>query len=144
MYLEVLKALQMILLQAHYFKHCYFYSATFASRLSLEFLLVTIVSFVSEEAFGFNKVTKKLFVTDKIKSFILTILFGGGIVSLLFVIFEALKDNIWTFIFGAYVVIFVVMLGLFLFNGLFVRLFNKLTLLEEGSLKTKLMHLLQN
>jgi STE24 endopeptidase len=94
--------------------------------------------FKIEEAFGFNKVTKKLFVLDKIKSLILTIVFGGGIISLLFVIFDALKENIWNFVIGAYVVIFLVMLVLFLFNGLFVRLFNKLTLLEEGSLKTKI------
>ena len=121
------------LLQTLLFLFSYFF-ITFIIGIPFSYYRI----FRIEEAFGFNKVTKKLFVTDKIKSFILTILFGGGIVSLLFVIFEALKNNIWTFIFGAYVVIFVVMLGLFLFNGLFVRLFNKLTLLEEGSLKTKI------
>ena len=94
--------------------------------------------FKIEETFGFNKVTKKLFISDKIKSLILTIVFGGGIISLLFVIYDALKENIWNFVIGAYVIIFVVMLGLFLFNGLFVRLFNKLTLLEEGPLKTNI------
>ena len=93
--------------------------------------------FKIEESFGFNKMTKKLFVIDKIKSFILTIVFGGGIISLLFIIFEAFT-NIWIFILIAYVVIFTVMLLLFLFNGVFVRLFNKLTLLEEGSLKEKI------
>lgn len=93
--------------------------------------------FKIEESFGFNKMTKKLFVIDKIKSFILTVVFGGGIISLLFVIFKAFT-NIWIFILIAYVVIFAVMLLLFLFNGVFVRLFNKLTLLEEGSLKEKI------
>ena len=34
--------------------------------------------FKIEETFGFNKVTKKLFVSDKIKSLILTIVFGVG------------------------------------------------------------------
>lgn len=110
-----------------------YYIISFIMTLPLSYYRV----FKIEESFGFNKMTKKLFVIDKIKSFILTIVFGGGIISLLFIIFEAFT-NIWIFILIAYVVIFAVMLLLFLFNGVFVRLFNKLTLLEEGSLKEKI------
>ncbi len=110
-----------------------YYIISFILTLPLSYYRV----FKIEESFGFNKMTKKLFVIDKIKSFILTIVFGGGIISLLFIIFEAFT-NIWIFILIAYVVIFTVMLLLFLFNGVFVRLFNKLTLLEEGSLKEKI------
>jgi STE24 endopeptidase len=110
-----------------------YYIISFMLSLPLSYYRV----FKIEESFGFNKMTKKLFVIDKIKSFNLTIVFGGGIISLLFVIFEAFS-NIWIFILIAYIVIFTVMLLLFLFNGVFVRLFNKLTLLEEGSLKEKI------
>lgn len=110
-----------------------YYIISFILTLPLSYYRV----FKIEESFGFNKMTKKLFIVDKIKSFILTIVFGGGIISLLFIIFEAFT-NIWIFILIAYVVIFAVMLLLFLFNGVFVRLFNKLTLLEEGSLKEKI------
>ena len=110
-----------------------YYVISFIMALPLSYYRV----FKIEESFGFNKMTKKLFVIDKIKSFILTVVFGGGIISLLFVIFKAFT-NIWIFILIAYVVIFAVMLLLFLFNGVFVRLFNKLTLLEEGSLKEKI------
>ena len=110
-----------------------YYVISFMMSLPLSYYRV----FRIEESFGFNKMTKKLFIVDKIKSFILTMIFGGGIISLLFVIFEAFS-NIWIFILIAYVVIFVVMLALFLFNGVFVRIFNKLTLLEEGSLKEKI------
>ncbi len=110
-----------------------YYVISFMMSLPLSYYRV----FRIEESFGFNKMTKKLFIVDKIKSFILTVIFGGGIISLLFVIFEAFS-NIWIFILIAYVVIFVVMLALFLFNGVFVRIFNKLTLLEEGSLKEKI------
>jgi len=110
-----------------------YYIISFMLSLPLSYYRV----FKIEESFGFNKMTKKLFLIDKIKSFILTIVFGGGIISLLFVIFEAFS-NIWIFILIAYIVIFAVMLLLFLFNGVFVRLFNKLTLLEEGSLKEKI------
>lgn len=110
-----------------------YYIISFMLSLPLSYYRV----FKIEESFGFNKMTKKLFLIDKIKSYILTIVFGGGIISLLFVIFEAFT-NIWIFILIAYIVIFAVMLLLFLFNGVFVRLFNKLTLLEEGSLKEKI------
>lgn len=120
------------LLQTLFFLLMY-YIISFIMTLPLSYYRV----FKIEESFGFNKMTKKLFVIDKIKSFILTVVFGGGIISLLFVIFEAFS-NIWIFILIAYVVIFAVMLLLFLFNGVFVRLFNKLTLLEEGSLKEKI------
>ena len=120
------------LLQTLFFLLMY-YLISFIMALPLSYYRV----FKIEESFGFNKMTKKLFVIDKIKSFILTVVFGGGIISLLFVIFEAFS-NIWIFILIAYVVIFTVMLLLFLFNGVFVRLFNKLTLLEEGSLKEKI------
>ena len=120
------------LLQTLFFLLMY-YIISFIMTLPLSYYRV----FKIEESFGFNKMTKKLFVIDKIKSFILTIVFGGGIISLLFIIFEAFT-NIWIFILIAYVVIFAVMLLLFLFNGVFVRLFNKLTLLEEGSLKEKI------
>lgn len=121
------------LLQTLFFLFAYFL-LTFLIGIPLSYYRV----FKIEEAFGFNKMTKKLFVKDKIKNLVLTLVFGGGIISLLFVIFDALKENIWTFILGAYIVIVIVMLVLFLFNGVFVRLFNKLTLLEEGSLKTKI------
>ena len=120
------------LLQTLFFLLMY-YVISFIMALPLSYYRV----FKIEESFGFNKMTKKLFVIDKIKSFILTVVFGGGIISLLFVIFKAFT-NIWIFILIAYVVIFTVMLLLFLFNGVFVRLFNKLTLLEEGSLKEKI------
>lgn len=120
------------LLQTLFFLLMY-YIISFIMTLPLSYYRV----FKIEESFGFNKMTKKLFVIDKIKSFILTVVFGGGIISLLFVIFKAFT-NIWIFILIAYVVIFAVMLLLFLFNGVFVRLFNKLTLLEEGSLKEKI------
>lgn len=120
------------LLQTLFFLLMY-YVISFIMALPLSYYRV----FKIEESFGFNKMTKKLFVIDKIKSFILTVVFGGGIISLLFVIFKAFT-NIWIFILIAYVVIFAVMLLLFLFNGVFVRLFNKLTLLEEGSLKEKI------
>lgn len=95
-------------------------------------------TFVIETKYGFNKTTKGLFVKDIIKNLILTIIFGGGIVTLLNVIYEAFKGDITLFIGITYAVIVLVMLSLFILNGVFVRLFNKLTPIEEGSLKEKI------
>jgi len=122
-----------ILLQTLLFLFVYFVF-TFIVGIPLNYYQV----FKIEEAFGFNKMTKKLFIKDQIKNLALTLMFGGGIISLLFIIFDTLKENIWTFVIGAYLFICIVMLLLFLFNGVFVRLFYKLTLLEEGSLKIKI------
>jgi STE24 endopeptidase len=94
--------------------------------------------FVIEERFGFNKTTKKLFVVDAIKRFVLTVVFGGGLVALIHSLYQGLSTQIWTFIIGAYVAIVLIMLAIFLLNGVFVRWFNKLTPLEEGSLKEKI------
>ncbi|MCF7933009.1 MAG: M48 family metallopeptidase [Acholeplasmataceae bacterium] len=94
--------------------------------------------FVIEERFGFNKTTKKLFITDQVKQIVLTIVFGGGLVALIYSLYRGLSSQIWTFILGAYGAIVVIMLAIFLLNGVIVRWFNKLTPLEEGSLKEKI------
>jgi STE24 endopeptidase len=93
--------------------------------------------FVIEAKFGFNKTTKQLFLKDLMKSIILTVTFGGGLMYVLYRLFSQFED-IWVFMAIAYLVIAFVMLTLFLFNGVFVRWFNKLTPLEEGSLKEKI------
>jgi STE24 endopeptidase len=93
--------------------------------------------FVIEQKFGFNKTTKKLFVIDLVKNFVITIAFGGAIIGALNLIFN-LVTEIWLFAGLAFALISFIMIILFLFNGLFVRWFNKLTVLPEGSLKTKI------
>lgn len=92
--------------------------------------------FVIEEKFGFNKMTKGLFVKDKVKNFLIMVIVVGGLLAALFTAFNAFSDNIVTFALIAYIGIAVVMLILFMFNGVFVRWFNKLEPLEEGTLKT--------
>lgn len=94
--------------------------------------------FVIEERFGFNKTTKKLFATDAVKQLVLTVVLGGGLIAMIYSLYDALSSHIWTFVLGAYGAIVVILLAVFLLNGLFVRLFNKLTILEEGTLKEKI------
>lgn len=94
--------------------------------------------FVIEEKFGFNKTTKKIFFVDLFKSVMLVIVLGGGLIALLNVLYLSFIDNILLFILGALVFIFIIQILSFLLNGFFVRIFNKLTPIEEGSLKDKI------
>ena len=95
--------------------------------------------FVIEEKYGFNKTTKKTFILDIIKNIMLTVVLGGGIISLLYIPFNLFKDNIWQFTLytwiGAIVVVFIIIAAL---NKLLIRIFNKLTPLEEGELKDRI------
>ncbi len=93
-------------------------------------------TFVIEEKFGFNKTTKKLFIIDALKniviSIVLIIVLGG---SILF-IYKKSGENFW---WQAWIVIalFSLFLNLF-YTSLILPFFNKLKLLEEGSLREKL------
>ena len=111
-----------------------YYLLTFIVGLPFSYYRV----FVIEEKFGFNKMTKKLFVIDKIKNLLIVVVIVGGLLAALFSAFSAFSDNIVTFAVIAYAGIALVMLLLFMFNGVFVRWFNKLQPLEEGTLKSSI------
>ncbi|MCF7926640.1 MAG: M48 family metallopeptidase [Candidatus Izimaplasma sp.] len=94
-------------------------------------------SFVIEETYGFNKKTHKTFIKDKIKSFILTIVFGGGLIYLLFTLFENTGAYFILYAWISLVVIFI-FVNMF-YTTLIVPLFNKLTPLEDGELREKII-----
>lgn len=97
--------------------------------------------FVIEERFGFNKKTKKIFIVDQVKSFILTLIIGGLMVAVVTGIYLLFIDMIALFIGLIFVLIALFMFGSFIFQGWFLRKFNDLTPLEEGSLKTRINEL---
>ncbi len=102
-------------------------------------------TFIIEEKYGFNKTTKKTFVLDIIRNVVLLVVLGGGIVSFLYLPFHLFAGSfvsmvIFTWL-GAILVVFVIIGGL---NKLLVRLFNKLTPLEEGSLRTRIERMAQS
>lgn len=90
-------------------------------------------TFVVEEKFGFNKVTPKLFVTDRLKSWLLGALFGGGILTLILLIYNLTTDYFWLLAFSA--VTFISLLTTMFYSELIVPLFNKQTPLPEGDLR---------
>lgn len=93
-------------------------------------------TFVIEQKFGFNKTTPKLFITDKIKSWVMMLILGGGILALIIWFFNWAGTAFWLYAW-ALISIFTIFINLF-YSRLIVPIFNKQTLLKEGSLKTKI------
>jgi len=93
-------------------------------------------TFVIEEQFGFNKMTRKLFVVDKLKGYLLTMLIGGLLGYALLWIINELGTNFWVY---ALMLIagFMLIMNLF-YTSLFLPLFNKLVPLEDGELKSQI------
>lgn len=90
-------------------------------------------TFVIEERFGFNKMTPKTFVTDKLKSYVLTILIGGLVMGVLLWLIDSLGPNFWLWFWG-FLSLFMLVVNVF-YTSLLLPLFNKLTPLEDGSLR---------
>lgn len=90
-------------------------------------------TFVIEEKFGFNKMTKKLFVLDTIKSLLLTAIIGGLLLSLIVWIYTKIGTNFWWM---AWIILSLISVFLMMFySSLIVPLFNKQTPLDDGELK---------
>jgi len=93
-------------------------------------------NFVIEAKYGFNKMTVKTYLGDKVKSYLLTIIFGGLLLGILVYLVNAIGPNFWAY-FWAVMTAFVLFANLF-YTTLILPLFNKLTPLEEGDLKASI------
>lgn len=91
-------------------------------------------TFVVEERFGFNKVTPRLFVFDRLKDWMLSILISGLLLTAVIVIYQLMPDYFWLLAW-AVVSAFSLFMSLF-YSELIVPLFNKQTPLPEGELRT--------
>lgn len=102
--------------------------------LGLPFELYSI--FVIEEKYGFNKMTWKTYLSDKIKGYLLGAIIGGALLSL-FVWFYTYSGNLfWIYawiLFAAFTIFFTMF-----YTTLIVPMFNKLKPLEAGSLREKI------
>lgn len=95
-------------------------------------------TFILEERFGFNKTTPTTFILDKLKGYILGAVIGGGLLALILWIYHAIPDYFW--LLG-----WVLVSGFSLFFAVFytswiVPLFNKLTPLPDGELRTAIQN----
>lgn len=94
-------------------------------------------TFVIEEKYGFNKTSVSTFFLDKIKGYFLSILIGGGLLLVfLWLIHQMGKDFWWQF--WIITAVFMVLVNLF-YTAWILPLFNKLTPLEDGELKEKIL-----
>ena len=91
-------------------------------------------TFVIEQKYGFNKTDLKTFIGDKLKGYILSILIGGGILYLLLTLILSIGTGFWLY-FWVVISVFILFINMF-YTSLIVPLFNKLTPLEDGELKT--------
>ncbi len=92
-------------------------------------------TFVIEARFGFNKTTITTFILDKLKAYFLGAIIGGGLVGILLWLIST-GQNFWL-IFWVIISAFSIFMGTF-YSSLVLPLFNKLTPLEEGELRSEL------
>jgi STE24 endopeptidase len=100
--------------------------------LSLPFQLWS--TFVIEERFGFNKTTKQTFIADKIKGYIIGGLVGGALLALLIVMVNKFGPGFWIW-FAVISSVVVLAINMF-YTSWILPLFNKLTVLPQGELKS--------
>lgn len=95
-----------------------------------------VSTFVIDQKFGFNTSTHMTFIMDKIKGLLLTVILGGALSYLLISLYLLFGVS---FIFvGWLILVFVILLVNILYTKVFIRLFNKLTPLEESPLKSNI------
>jgi STE24 endopeptidase len=90
-------------------------------------------TFVIEEKFGFNKMTVKTYLLDKLKSYLLTTIIGGLLLTVFLVLFIFLGKDFWLYFWGVAAVF--MLLANLLYTSWIIPLFNKLTPLTDGKLK---------
>ncbi|MDM5264288.1 M48 family metallopeptidase [Sulfurovum sp. XTW-4] len=90
--------------------------------------------FKIDEAFGFNKMTAKMYMIDMIKTSLLFFILGGAVFALLSWIIE----NYATWWIWGFAAMFTVAVLANLLAPTFMALFNKFSPLEEGELKEKI------
>lgn len=128
------------LVRAH-FRSDLFMALAFFAVLMLASDILTLPfqwyrTFVIEEKYGFNKTTIKTFIADKLKGYLLAAIIGGGLMSALISLVETIGPAFWIW-FSILAALFVLFVNMF-YTSLILPMFNKLTTLPEGELKTSI------
>lgn len=91
-------------------------------------------TFSIEAKYGFNKMDLKTFFIDKMKGYALTFIVGGIILSILIYLIQWLGPDFW-WVFWIVISGLIILINMF-YTSIIVPIFNKLTPLEDGQLKT--------
>lgn len=94
-------------------------------------------TFVIEEKFGFNTTTPRVFITDKLKGYLIGGILGGVLGGSLLWLIVQIGPLFWLY-FLIIAVAFILFIQLF-YSTLILPLFNKLSPLEDGDLRTAIM-----
>jgi STE24 endopeptidase len=94
--------------------------------------------FVIEEKYGFNKTTLKTFFIDKLKGYLLAAIIGAPLLGLLIFLIGSIGPNFWIW-FALIASLFILFMNMF-YTTLILPLFNKLTPLPEGDLKSAIQN----
>jgi STE24 endopeptidase len=105
-----------------------------ADIINLPFSLYS--TFVLEERYGFNKTTVSTFFADKLKAYLLGGAIGGMLLYLFILFYEWAGSSFWIYTWLTFSV-FSLLMSMF-YASLIVPLFNKLTPLPEGELRTSI------
>ena len=87
-----------------------------------------------EEKFGFNKMTVKTFIGDKIKGYVLGGIIGGALLATIVMIYDKTGNQFWMYAL-AVMALFMIFATMF-YASIILPLFNKLTPLPEGELRS--------
>ena len=102
--------------------------------LTLPFSLYS--TFKIEAKYGFNKTTPKTYIQDVVKGTLLSVLIGGSILAAVIWIYQELGKNFWIW---AWALVATFSLVMFMFGtSLILPLFNKLTPVPEGELRSEI------
>ena len=110
-----------------------------STLISLPFELYD--TFVTEEKFGFNKMTIGTFFADKAKGLLLAIVLGAPILALIFFLFDTFESYAW--LYGWIAMAGFSLLITYLAPTYIMPLFNKFKPLEDGELKTAIQEMSQ-
>jgi len=92
--------------------------------------------FIIEEKFGFNKTTLRTFFMDVIKGSLMSLFIGGLLLAAAIFLYDYFTEDFWIWLWLG-LSLFVVFMSMF-YTTLIVPVFNKLSPLENGTLKDKI------
>ncbi len=128
-------------LLAPYFSNPIFLSLAFFGVIMVLSDLVNLpfqlyATFGIEAKFGFNKTTPKTFIMDKFKGYLVAGIIGFLLGYALLWLINELQENFWVYALLV-IAVFILFMNVF-YTSLILPLFNKLTPLEDGELKTRI------
>ena len=111
-----------------------FFGVLFIASDLLSLPVALYSTFGIEEKYGFNKTSIGTFFVDKLKGYVLTGLVGGLVLAVLIFIYTKTGNYFWLLAWG-FITLFTLFFSTF-YTSLIVPIFNKLSPLEDGDLKT--------